>query len=112
MSNTAAEKPPVAEPAPEATKDWYAWTRIHVGSDVDEHEGSNVIIKRHFIEPGDKVTKKDLGVDDEEWDSLVAERVVRRSKYPTKMGQYESPKRYLIKQAAKNMEIAQAGGES
>lgn len=110
MSNTQTEKPVVASSAGEPVesgKDWYAWTDINYGAEVDANGHT---IKRHNVAAGEKVDAKKLGISDEEWDKLVEQKVVRKAQLP-KLGRYESPKRALIAQAAKTMEAALAGGE-
>lgn len=108
--DTNKEKPVVASSAGEPVesgKDWYAWTDINYGAEVDDNGHT---IKRHDVKAGEKVDQKKLNLSDEDWDILVNERVVRKAPLP-KVGRYQSPKRALIAQANKAMEAALAGGE-
>lgn len=110
MSNAATEKPVVATAAgdpQETEKQYYAWTDINYGAEVDD---GGFTIKRHVVKAGEEVNQKKLGVSDEDWNTLVEQKVVRKAKYPA-LGQYDSPKRAMIANAGKAMEAALAGGE-
>lgn len=99
---------PAAEKSVEETgKKFYAWSPIHYDATVDDN---GHITERMTIQYGDEVSQKTLGITDENWDRLVALKVIRKS-VPPKVGRYDSPKRALIKDAARQMEIALAGGE-
>lgn len=98
---------PAKEPEAKESKDYYAWSNLEYGAEVSD---SGHITTKHVIEYGSKVTQKDLGCSDENWQRLVELRVVRKS-VPPKVGRYESPKRKLIADASKQMETALAGGE-
>src|SRR5436189_449883 len=54
---------------------WYLWSRI--GKTRDEQG-----LTRTWFTEGDKVTAKDLGVSDEEFQSLIDDGVVREKKWP------------------------------
>lgn len=95
------------EPEAKDSKDYYAWSNLEHGAEVDDN---GHVLKKHVIEYGSKVTQKDLGCSDENWQRLIDLRVVRKSVPPT-VGRYESPKRKLIADANKQMETALAGGE-
>lgn len=110
MSNTETEKPVVASTAgdpKETEKKFYAWSDINHGAEVDD---GGYTIKRLTVKAGDEVDKKKLDISDEDWDTLVEQKVVRKAKYP-ELGRYDSPKRAMIANASKAMEAALAGGE-
>lgn len=110
MSSTATEKPAVDASAGEAKESgnkWYAWSTIHYGAEVDDN---GHMIKRLSASVGDEVSAKKLSLSEDDWQELVDSRAVRRGPYP-KVSRYESPKRSLISEAARKMEVAQSGGE-
>lgn len=100
-------KPEAEKPVEETGKKFYAWSPIHYDATVTE---TGHMTERKTVPYGDEVTQKMLGITDENWNRLVALKVIRKS-VPPKVGRYDSPKRILIKNAAKQMEIALAGGE-
>jgi len=88
--------------------DHYAWSNFQ--ADYDEE-------KRQFtkkIKPGDEVSQADLGVDDDEWESLVESGAVREQEYPEAIasGEYpDSPNKYFTEQMQKAAEGALSGDE-
>jgi len=60
----------------------YAWSRIVYGAEKDD-DGN--IIGPKAIEVGDPVSQSDLGISDEEWQSLVDGEVVREYELPEEL---------------------------
>lgn len=85
---------------------FYAHSRINTGAEVDEETG--VIMKRHFIEPGEEVTAKKLGVSKEKFEKLIKNGVVRSREYPP-VKQHESPRDYQVRKAQEAMDAAEEG---
>jgi|SRR5215469_2863195 len=86
----------------------YAWSNFQADFD-DETRKFKKIIK-----PGDEVSQGDLGVEDDEWESILASGAVRDQEYPKAVaeGEYlDSPNKYFIDQMAKASEGALSGDE-
>jgi hypothetical protein len=73
---------------------YYAFSRISAGEKI--------------VNPGDKVSASDLGVDKDEWDKLVDEGVVRTDKFPEVKGS-ETPSQAYLREAQEGMDKARAG---
>jgi hypothetical protein len=75
---------------------YYAWTEIRYGGEVEQRPASgnrfiNVVTKRNIVARGDKVAQKDLGVSDEEWQTLIDGGSVREYPLPEGSDDYTSP---------------------
>jgi hypothetical protein len=65
----------------------YAWSDLYYGGKSEKRERSNgmsmtVVLERNVVKRGEKVTKAQLGVGDDEWDALVASGSVRDKPLP------------------------------
>jgi hypothetical protein len=82
-------------PPKDAKGPFYAWSRFI--AERDEESG----IVRKWIMEGDKVSAGDLGIDDEQFQELVDEGVVRATEWPVPKGSSDSPNEHYKKELAK-----------
>lgn len=86
----------------------YAWSNFQADWNKEEN-------KWNFrAKPGDEVSQSDLGVEDDEWEALIASGAVREQEYPEAVatGEYsDSPNKYYIEQMAKAQEGMLSGDE-
>lgn len=65
---------------------YFAWSTIYNGGESDVIETQfgrrRVVKKRNIIQPGEKVSKASLKVEDDVWDNLVATGSVRDYPFP------------------------------
>lgn len=76
---------------------WYAWSNFPRG--VDE--------KGNIIKPiavGSEITRDDLGVDADEWKTLINSGSIRKQPYPNLEGYGDSPNRYFKDQLVRASE--------
>lgn len=57
-------------------KQYYAWSPIHY------HTGEGDSLERKIAQPGAKVSQNGLGVDDDEWATLLEGGSIRPNPYP------------------------------
>jgi len=69
---------------------YYAWSNINTGEVT--------------INVGKEVSQADLDISDSEWDDMIAQGVVRESKYPEGVGATESPSGFLREKLLKAYE--------
>ena len=79
----------------------YAWTELRFGGEVEQRPASgnrfvNVVTKRNVIARGEKVTQKDVGVTDEEWQSWIDGGSVREYPLPKGADEYTSPAAVIV----------------
>lgn len=75
---------------------YYAWTEIRNGGEVEDVElptGAirTVVTKRNVAKAGEKITKKGLGLSDEEWERMVESGCIREYPFPEGTDDYTSP---------------------
>ena len=80
---------------------YYAWSDLYNGGKVQEVKRANgamakIVTDRNIIKRGEKVTKAQLKVSDEEWDHLVESGSIRSYKLPDGTTDRVSPTRALI----------------
>lgn len=93
-----------------SNKKWYAWTDIPLKPKIDPK--TNHITDRPLIGAGKAVSLSILGVDQEEFDKLVRERVIRSTPMPEGIKRYEAPKQTMLRKAREMMEEAERGGQA
>lgn len=84
-----------------ASGDYYAWTDIYNGGDVEVRKSANgterrVVSNRNIIERGSAVSQSDLGVSDEEWQVLLDGGSVRTIPVPEESDEFTSPHRAIM----------------
>lgn len=75
-------------------------------SDIHAHDGE----KRKVIKRGEEVSQDSLGVDDDEWASLVEGGSVRTERFPDDLRPGETPTIYRYRKANEAMLAAEAEG--
>lgn len=80
---------------------YYAWSDLWNGGETKEVKkpggvSHNVVSKRNIVKRGEKVTQKNLGVNDEEWEHLVESGSIRAYPVPEGANERISPTRALI----------------
>lgn len=92
----------------ERKKTGIAWTEITLRPTVDAKTGA--IMQKPSIKAGEKVTPEILGIGEREWETLVAERIIRSKSYPSGIKRHEAPKTALLRMARELAEEAEKGG--
>lgn len=86
----------------EETSEFYAWSNIHYGGEVEERLSPNgavrkIIVSRDVVECGQPVSQGQLGITDEEWEHLIESDVVRTYPLPEGADEYTSPNRAVMR---------------
>lgn len=83
----------------------YAWATLYNGGETEEaRDGRNLVINRNMVEAGSVVSKKSLGVSDDEWNHLVASGSIRPYPLP-ELVEGESPAEAIMRQITKGGEV-------
>jgi hypothetical protein len=88
----------------------YAWSDIYYGGKVENVTLPNggvkrVVVERNIAYRGDKVTKKGLGLTDDEWDNLVENGSVRSYPVPEGISDTESPASFILRKWSEGGEL-------
>lgn len=78
-----------------------AWSDLHAGGEVDFREAPGgrkvkVVMSRTIIPRGDKVSRSDLDVTDEQWDALIANGSIRPYDLPEGTDEFTSPTQAFV----------------
>src|SRR5262245_10724220 len=86
----------------------YAWATIYNGGETteDARTGRNLVVSRNVINPGDKVTPKDVG-GQEAFDEMVENGSIRPYKLPENMQEGESPSEAVRRELFRGGDIPQ-----
>lgn len=82
--------------------EFYAWSDLYNGGESEKRARANglemtVVLERNVISHGDPVTQSDLGVSDEEWESLLAGGSIRNYPPPDGTSDYVSPSTAMMR---------------
>lgn len=86
---------------------YYAWTRILHGAERDDQQN---ITKQLFLNPGDTVTRDQIGDDEASWREKVEGGAVRTMPYPDMPPEFQgSPIEFLRQKASEAENLAVTG---
>lgn len=85
---------------------FFAWSDLYGGGEVGEVErfdGSKrtVVLSRNIVHRGESVSKADLKVSDEDWDSLIESGSVRPYPVPEEASDWLSPAQAVMDRLTK-----------
>lgn len=87
---------------PRNKSEYYAWSDLYNGGESEKRSRANgqemtVVLSRNVIERGQPVSQADLGVSDEEWESLVEGGSVRDYPLPDGASEYVAPSTAIVR---------------
>lgn len=79
----------------------FAWSDLHAGGEVEFRDAPGgrkikVVMNRTIIPRGDKVSRSDLDVTDEQWDALIANGSIRPYDLPEGSDEWTSPTQAFV----------------
>lgn len=89
---------------------WTAWSDLLYGGETETRTRADgrdykVVLNRNRLARGEKVTKKEIGVSDEEWDHLVETGSIRPYPLPEGAGEFTSPATAVMEMLSKDGDI-------
>lgn len=89
---------------------FYAWSDLMYGGETEMRDRADgrsyrVVLSRNVKTRGEKVTQKELGLDDELWDALVESGSVRPYPLPEESDGYVSPTQAIVNRLFRDGEV-------
>lgn len=89
---------------------YYAWSDLMFGGETEKRDRADgrsykVVLSRNVKRRGEKVTAKELGLDSDEFDALVASGSVRPYPLPDEASDYVSPTQAIVNRLFKDGEV-------
>jgi hypothetical protein len=89
---------------------YYAWSDLYYGGETEQRERADgrsykVVMSRNIKRRGEKVTQKELGLNDEQWDAAVEGGSIRPYPVPEEASEWVSPTQAIINRLYRDGEV-------